>query len=281
MPEYTISYALKWAFEQLIVKSDTAHLEAEVLLAHGLDVQRSYLHAWPERVLTAIEQSNFVEGVRRCLQGEPIAYITNRREFWSLDLIVTKDTLIPRPETEALVALILEKFPATEEKLIADLGTGSGAIALAIAKERPKWTVYATDRIPAAIDVARLNAKRLRIKNVKFHVGFWFDMLPTKGFDAIISNPPYIAADAKELSPEVAKYEPASALIAGNDGLEDLRHIIQEAKQYLKPKGLLGLEHGHTQARALNMLLIQAGYVDVTTHKDLAGLDRIIMAQKP
>ena len=273
----TFASALQWAHAQLVPVTDIPVLEAEVLLAHVLQVSRSHLHAWPQRELTLAEQQRFVDCVQRCVQGEPIAYITGRREFWSLELRVTPATLIPRPETETLVEMVLATFPDSEPLLVADLGTGSGSIALAIATERPHWTVHATDVMPAALQVAAANAARLEVTNVVFHEGDWCAALPALRFDAIISNPPYIAENDEQIEPKVKATEPHSALFAGEDGLNAIRQIISEAKNYLKSGGYLFLEHGSLQAAAVRCLFEKAGYTKVDLHTDLAGLARVTL----
>ncbi|HLB57652.1 MAG TPA: peptide chain release factor N(5)-glutamine methyltransferase, partial [Gammaproteobacteria bacterium] len=200
-------------------------LDREILLSHVLKVTRSYLYAHPTPLLTKEEEKDFLTLLERAKKGEPIAYLIGHREFWSLDLIVTPDTLIPRPETELLVELIL-KNKRDEKKIIADLGTGNGAIALAIASERPDWMIYATDINKKALQVAEQNAARLQIKNIQFCAGSWCAALPPIQFDAIVSNPPYIAEDDPNVDPAVLNYEPRQALIAGKQGLEDLEKII-------------------------------------------------------
>ncbi len=207
--------------------------------------------------------------------GEPVAYLIGYQEFWSLNFKVTPATLIPRPETEILVEQILKKFDTDCPVTIADLGTGSGAIALAIAHERPKWTIYATDISLPALKIAEQNAKNLHIANVKFHHGDWFNALPRQVFDAMISNPPYIAEDDLELSKDVSNFEPRQALIAGDKGLQDIQHIIQEGKNFLKSGGYLLIEHGYQQARHVAKLLKIAGYSDIILYHDLSGLDRV------
>ncbi len=274
----TISAALISATQQLTIISDAPHLDAEILLAHILSTTRSHLFAWPERQLTAAEVAQYSEQLARRLQGEPVAYLTGHKEFWSLDLVVTPDTLIPRPETELLVELLLEKFDQDDSRIVADLGTGSGAIALALAHERPNWILHATDVMSAALQVAASNAERLRLSNVKFHLGAWCAALPHTRFDAIVSNPPYIAIGDPGLQATVLNSEPVSALLSGSDGLDDIRQIIQTAKKYLRPGGCLLLEHGFQQGAEVRKLYEQAGYQDVTTHHDLVGLQRVTMA---
>lgn len=251
-------------------------LEEEVLLAHVLGVNRSYLYAHPERTLTETEQTQFAMLMNRHEKGEPIAYLTGHREFWSLDLMVTADTLIPRPETELLVETVLE-FNTGD--LIADLGTGSGAIALALAYERPDWTLYATDSSKNALAIAKKNAERLNIKNIYFYQGFWCAALPEIKLDLIVSNPPYIAEGDLHVEQAVLAYEPLSALISGEGGLQDIKHIIQEAAFYLKSGGYLLLEHGFEQAKIVQNIFLEVGYTNITTRRDLSGLPRVTIGQ--
>jgi release factor glutamine methyltransferase len=277
MPAQSFAGALQWASAELAAVSDIPALEAEVLLMHVLQVSRSHLHAWPERELTSARQTNFIDAVQRCLQGEPIAYITGHREFWSLDLRVTRDTLIPRPETELLVEQVLAALALNDSahRVVADLGTGTGAIALALATERPGWILHATDFMPATLAVARENAVRLHVDNVIFHQGDWCAALPLVKFDAIVSNPPYIALDDERIDHLVKLNEPHTALFSGADGLDALRQIIVEARNYLKSGGYLFLEHGSLQAAAVRYLFEKAGYTKVDLHRDLAGLERV------
>jgi release factor glutamine methyltransferase len=272
---FTFASALQWANAQLVSVSDIPLLEAEVLLTHGLQVSRSHLRAFSERELTSAQQTQFIVAVQRALQGEPIAYITGQREFWSLDLKVTHDTLIPRPETELLVEQVLAVLNDNVPCVVADLGTGSGAIALALATERPAWILHATDCMPAALDVARANAAQLRVANVIFHQGDWCAALPLIKFDAIVSNPPYIAVDDERINQQVKSNEPHSALFSGKEGLDALSQIIADAKNYLKSGGYLFLEHGSLQAAAVRCLFEKAGYTKVDLHRDLAGLERV------
>lgn len=259
---------------QLAPISSTPKLDAEVLLAYVLNVQRSYLYAHLDRQLSEIEQSSFANSIEKRTKGYPIPYLTGHCEFWSLDLIVTPDTLIPRPETELLVELILEYSKETP-LLVADLGTGSGAIALALAHEKPNWTLYATDISEAALNVAKKNATRLEINNIIFSQGKWCEALPQTRFDIIVSNPPYIAENDPHLEPRVLATEPALALISGESGLKDIQHIINEAKSYLKPGGTLLLEHGFSQAESVQRKFLEAGYKDIVSKQDFSGLNRV------
>jgi len=254
-------------------------LDAEIILAHVLEVNRAHLHTHPEQVLTLIQQSNFEKFMHRCVLGEPVAYITERQAFWSLDLRVTPATLIPRSDTELLVELALQ-ISDDSKKIVADLGTGSGAIALALANERPAWDVYATDFSLDALSVAKENAERLKIRNINFSQGAWCDALPKHLFDLIVSNPPYVTRGDIHLAQSVYDYEPHSALFSAEDGLSDIRCIIFSAVHYLKSGAYLILEHGFQQAEEVRNLFAEAGYIDIKTISDLAGLDRVTMGKK-
>ena len=254
---------------------DEARLEAEVLLLHVLGKPRAWLYAHADDELAPAPYEAFDALVARRAAGEPVAYLTGSREFWSLDLRVTPATLIPRADTERLVELALERLPRERAVDVADLGTGSGAIALAIAKERPQARVVATDTSDAALAVAGANAARNAISNVEFAGGSWLAAVPGRQFDLIASNPPYIADDDDHLGRGDLRFEPRSALAAGIDGLDDIRSIVQTAPARLRTHGWLLLEHGHEQGAAVRALLLEAGFSDVATWQDLAGLDRV------
>jgi release factor glutamine methyltransferase len=253
-------------------------LDAEVLLASVMRCSRSQLAAYPEREVDALSQALFIASIDRRLQGEPVAYITGTKEFWSLPLVVTPDVLIPRPETELLVELCLARFDASAKR-IADLGTGSGAIALALAKERPQWQVIACDASAAALEIARVNAQRLGLLNIDFRLGHWCDALQGGRVHGIVSNPPYV--DATDPALRNLTYEPRSALVADQQGFADLYAIASAAHVHLHAGGLLMLEHGASQAAQLARFLTRAGYVEVECRCDLAGLDRVSIAQWP
>jgi release factor glutamine methyltransferase len=257
-----------------------ARLDAELLLAHALGVSRARLYAWPEHEPEAAERDAFERIVASRARGEPIAYLTGRREFWSLDLAVTRDVLIPRHETELLVELALERIPRDRAVRIADLGTGSGAIALAIACERPLARILATDASTAALDVARVNAERLGIGNVAFAAGDWYGAVGDAAFDLIVSNPPYIAANDAHLAQGDLRYEPASALASGPDGLDAIRRIVAGAPAHLEDGGALLLEHGFDQSACVRALLDAAGFRDVTSVRDAAGHERVTLGAK-
>jgi release factor glutamine methyltransferase len=264
------------------VLSTTVHspaLDAELLLAHVLGRDRSHLHAYPELRLTESQREHFDALLERRCRGEPIAYIVGMKEFWSLPLRVTSDVLIPRPETELLVALALARIPADETLEIADLGTGSGAIALAIAKERPHCKITASDSSSAALALAAHNAQCLGLTNVRFLLGEWFTPL-WRRFDLIVSNPPYVAADDPQLHEAVLKFEPKEALISPAAGLHDLELIARRAKFFLNPRGALIVEHAYNQGAQVRELLEQSDLRDIETHRDAAGLERATLGHR-
>jgi release factor glutamine methyltransferase len=263
-----------------ILGADAARLEAEVLLAACLDKPRSYLHAWPERQIEPRQRDRFAALISRRAAGEPVAYLLERREFWSLPLTVTPDTLIPRPETETLVALALEKMPVDGLLRIADLGTGCGAIALAIARERPRSEVIATDISQAALSVAKGNAGRLGLGNVRFVAGMWCRALAAVAFDFILSNPPYVTETDPHLQEGDVRYEPRMALAAGPDGMDDLRRIVTCAHDRLRRDGWLMLEHGYDQGEKVMRLMQAQGYREVSDHADAAGVSRVTMGRR-
>lgn len=252
--------------------SATPDLDSELLLAKVLNVEPVYLHAFPEKELDEQQNKLFLQFLRRRVAGEPVAYILESQGFWDIELKVTKDVLIPRPETELLIEIILEKFSADDKLRIADLGTGSGAIALTLAKARPSWQIIATDISVAALRVAKENAQRLHLSNVQFCQGEWCDALAQEKFSVIVSNPPYINQDDPHLL--ALNYEPQAALVAGKDGLDAIRKIIVDARAHLLSDGMLLLEHGYDQAAAVKNLFQQAGYFNIKNYRDHAGHER-------
>ena len=255
-----------------------ARLDAELLLAHALGVSRAKLYAWPEHEPDAVARETFQRFIEARAGGEPVAYLTGRREFWSLDLAVSPAVLIPRPETELLVELALERIAAGTPSRVADLGTGSGAIALAIASERPRARVVATDASADALAVARGNAERLGFGNVTFAQGDWLEALGQERFDVIVSNPPYIAAGDAHLEAGDLRREPHGALVAGTDGLDAIGRIVATASAHLDPAGWLLLEHGWDQAARVRALLDAHGYRDIASVRDGAGHERVTLA---
>ena len=276
-----IAGALKQAEQVLAPVSDSARRDAEVLLCHVLNQSLTYLRTWPERELSGVQQTAFDDLIRKRQQGEPVAYLTGEREFWSMPFLVTSDTLIPRPETELLVEQALARLPADAPQTVVDLGTGSGAIALALAKERPNWQLTATDASFAALRIAEKNARRLKLDNVQFEYGSWYTPLRAQRFHAIVSNPPYVADRDPHLAQGDVRFEPNSALVSGDDGLDDIRQIVAGAPAHLLPNGWLMLEHGYDQGEPVAALLRERGFVAVETLRDLAGQPRVTLGQLP
>ncbi|MBU1284462.1 MAG: peptide chain release factor N(5)-glutamine methyltransferase [Gammaproteobacteria bacterium] len=258
--------------------SPTPRLDAELLLAHALGKSRSYLHTWPERELDAPQLERYQAAITRRQAGEPVAYILGQQGFWSLELEVAAHTLIPRPDTELLVETVLALLPATPAALL-DLGTGTGAIALALASERPAWRLTGVDRVPEAVALAERNRARLKLSNANFAESHWFSALVGQRFQLIVSNPPYIAADDRHLAEGDVRFEPSSALVAGADGLDDIRLIIQQAPDYLEAGGWLLLEHGFDQAVAVRELLSARGFSALESRRDLGGHERISLGR--
>lgn len=260
--------------------SPTARLDIELLLAAALGKSRSYLHTWPERIVSSEAASTFSEYLGRRRDGEPVAYILGQQGFWKLDLEVAPHTLIPRPETELLVEAALELLPLSGVRLL-DLGTGTGAIALALASERKGWQVTAVDRIGEAVALAERNRERLQLDNVRVLQSHWFDALDGERYQLIISNPPYIAAADPHLAAGDVRFEPSSALVAGPDGLADLRLIIAQAPAHLEAGGWLLLEHGYDQAAAVRELLARHDFEQIESRDDFAGHQRITLGRLP
>ena len=274
----SIQQTLQTASAQLIPCTETPALEAEILLMAVLEKPRSYLHTWPEKNLNSMEMEKFQQLIKRRIEGEPIAHITGEKEFWSLPLTITADVLIPRQDTELLVEIALQQLPEHTRLKIADLGTGSGAIAIALASERPYCTITATDVSEKALAVALQNAQRLELQNIHFKKSDWCNELEEITYDIIVSNPPYIAENDPHLTQGDLFHEPVTALTSGADGLDDIRIIINQAKDHLKPGGKLILEHGYNQEKSINQILDAHGYENIQCHHDLADLPRVTIA---
>lgn len=274
-----VADALHWATALLTTTSSSAALDAHILLAHTLAQPRSTLYAHPEYALDTTQQQRYRESIQQRHAGMPVAYLTGTQEFWSLPLRVNTHTLIPRPETELLVETTLHLLDALPNATVADLGTGSGAIALALAHERKTWSLHASDNDALALQTAQHNAAHLQLNNITFALGAWCAALPDAHLlDAIVSNPPYLAAEDDHLN--ALRFEPRAALVANNHGLADLHCIIVQASQHLRPHGWLLLEHGSTQAPAVHALFSAHGYTQLQLRQDLAGLPRVSMGQK-
>ena len=259
-----------------MLDSDSAALDAQLLLARVLGQNRSWLYAHGEAQPDTVQIRDFRMLVGRRAEGEPLAYLTGYREFWKQELLVGPEVLIPRPETELLVELALQ-LELAEDVQAADLGTGSGAIALALAMERPGWELFATDKSPRALALARANAERFLLENICFCTGEWCAALPALKFDLIVSNPPYVAVDDPHLRQGDLRFEPSTALVSAEEGLADLRIIAGQARAHFKQQGWLLLEHGWEQGRAVRKLLEQFGYASISTHHDHNGNERVTM----
>jgi release factor glutamine methyltransferase len=277
----TLSNTLKHAYQQLKTHSDSAKFDTELLLAKVLNKDRSYLYTWPENVLSMEQQQAFEQLIQARIQGQAVAYLVGEQAFWTLNLKVTSDTLIPRPETELLIETALEYYSTQARLSILDLGTGSGAIALALASEFPHSQVLAVDISPAALTVAQYNAQSHQLDNVKFLHSSWFSQIPAQKFDLIISNPPYIESDDPHLQQGDLRYEPQIALASGIDGYDAIQEIIQNSPSYLKPQAYLMLEHGYQQATTTQHYLSQKNFEDIQSRKDLAKHERITIGRLP
>jgi len=272
----SVRQLLQSATALLQTGSDTARMDAEILLAQVLQQSRTWLHTWPEYLVepACIHAFNLLLEKRK--DGEPIAYLTGQKEFWSLMLHVTRDTLIPRPETEMLVELTLHLLQDKPDACLLDAGTGSGAIALALAHEKPHWDISACDSSEAALRVARDNARRLQLETIHFYQSDWFSALPPhKKYHAILSNPPYIADKDPHLEEGDLRFEPQQALTSPHEGYQDLEHLISKAPAFLQDGGLLLLEHGYNQRERVTAAFHERGYTQVISWQDYQGLDRI------
>ncbi len=267
---------------ELSPASDTALLDTELLLCHSLSVDRAWLKTWPDKILSAPDMQRFEQLFRRRLEGEPVAFIIGSQGFWTLDLKVSPHTLIPRPETELLVETAMQlELPNNSQVL--DLGTGTGAIALALASEYPQWQMTAVDVQASAVELAEQNRLACRLKNVTIYQSDWFAAVanrqPQTLFNLIVSNPPYIEIDDAHLFEGDVRFEPASALVSGTQGLDDLQLVIGQSSEFLAPAGWLLVEHGHAQGLAVRDLFNEAGYVLVETRQDYNQLDRITLGR--
>ncbi|AUX72558.1 peptide chain release factor N(5)-glutamine methyltransferase [Erwinia pyrifoliae] len=260
-------------------ESDSPKRDAEILLGFVTGKSRAWLIGFDDSELDAAALAQLDALLKRRTAGEPIAYLTGEREFWSLSLSVTPDTLIPRPDSEVLVEQALAHLPVAAGSIL-DLGTGSGAIALALASERPDCQVIGIDRIPAAVALAQHNAARLGLTNATFMPGDWFSALKQQQFAVIVSNPPYIDATDKHLSQGDVRFEPASALVAGDGGLADIKIIAAQAGQYLANGGWLLLEHGWQQGAQIRQILSDHHFCQIATCQDYGGNDRVTYGQK-
>ena len=270
-----ITQIIEEATKQIQVVSDSARLDTELLLCAVLKKDRSFIRAWPEHELDQQQLHSFQEKLKQRILGVPIAHILGERGFWSLNLNVTADTLIPRPDTERLVELALEIIPDKAQWEILDLGTGTGAIALSLAKEKPNCSITATDQSNAALNIAKQNAEKNKIPNIEFIQSDWFGKLENKQFDMIVSNPPYIKENDPHLKQGDVRFEPLSALTSGSDGLGDIRIIIKNSIAHLKTKAPLLIEHGYDQADEVCDLFISSNFTEVSDFKDDNDIPRV------
>lgn len=275
----SVEKLLSTAILQLNKTSLTAQLDAEILLAFSLNKSRTWLRTWPEQCIDQSAMSDFTQLVEQRQQGLPIAYLTGQREFWTQTFQVTKDVLIPRPETELLVEHCLQIIAPNQSQLILELGTGSGAIAVSIATERPQAQIIATDVSQAALEMAQINADSAGVSNIQFLHSDWFNTIDTQSFALIISNPPYIEQNDPHLQQGDVRFEPRLALTAGKDGLRDIQIIAQQAQHYLTTNAYLALEHGYNQSHAVAEILRNNHYTNINNHCDLQGNPRITIAQ--
>ena len=275
----TIVNLVAYGQEQLVSCSDSAKLDAQILLAFVLDKELSYLLTWPEKTLAQQDKQHYLSLLDRRISGEPIAYIVGVKEFWSLPFMVSPATLIPRPDTEVLVELVLEQFADIDTLHCLDLGTGTGAIALALASEQPNWQIDAIDFSLDAVKLAQQNAKKLQLSHVNIFQSDWFSALNDRKFDVIVSNPPYIDKLDENLSQGDVRFEPESALVADEHGLGDIKHIAQQALKYLNSQGSLFFEHGFEQGEAVRNILTALGYHNAQTVRDFNGHERITWAR--
>lgn len=278
-PVTTIRQVLNDARQQLQPASPSPSVDASALLRYVLDCSASHLIAWPDEELSSEQLSLFSDVLQQRLQGKPVAYITGEKEFWSLSLKVNSDVLIPRPETETLVEFVLDHFSDREQLSIADLGTGSGAIACALASERPQWHITATDASAAALAIARINLSSYRLENIELVHGRWFEPLEGRNFDLIISNPPYVASNDPHLDQGDIRFEPEAALTSGASGLDAISHLAELASDFLKTDGWLVVEHGYDQQQAVHACFEYNGFDEIIQLNDLAGQPRLTAGQ--
>jgi len=267
------------AEQQLRLISESPRLDAEVLLAHSLGQSRSHLRAWPEKPVPPAADEQFQTLLTQRCQGTPVAYLTGEREFWSRSFKVNHSVLIPRPDTELIVELALERLAKRQNCKVIDLGTGSGVIAITLAAERPTDCVIASDISQAALAIAAENAEHLKISNLQFRQSNWFAQIDEHDFDMVISNPPYIAADDPHLAQGDVRFEPRQALISPENGLHDIRQLADQARQYLKADGYLLIEHGYQQSLPVQNILKHFNFRNVITHCDLSGNPRVTLGQ--
>lgn len=264
--------------QQLSAQTTTPQIEADLLLMHVFNQTRAQLYCLLNDPISTEHQQQCNALIKQRLTGKPIAYLVGHQSFWTMDLMVTEDTLIPRPETECLVEWILNHVPDHDAFLAADMGTGSGAIAIALGLEKKTWKIDATDQSLEALAIARKNAVKNNVKNVSFYCGDWCEALTKKNYDLIVSNPPYIAQNDPHL--KQLQFEPQDALVSGTDGLDAINIITIQAKECLKPRGFLVIEHGYDQSEKVVKLFEAAGYTDIQAHHDLSDVPRFVTGKR-
>ena len=278
----SIKNAIFQGQQVLTAGSDSALLDAQILLSFVLDKPHSFLLTWPEKLLTDEQLTSYLCLLTRRYQGEPIAYIVGEKEFWSLPFKVSTATLIPRPDTETLIELVLEQYANSEVVRCLDLGTGTGAIALALASENSYWQIEAIDFSDDAVALAKVNAINLGLSHVDIYQSDWFSAVSTdKPFDIIVSNPPYIDKADENLVQGDVRFEPKTALVANEQGLADIRYITNNSMKFLVKGGKLFFEHGFAQGQAVRDILQKTGFENPQTVQDLNGHDRITWAVSP
>jgi len=271
----TIKSAIEKAILTLSSTSPSPRIDAEVLMAHMLRKSRTYLYSHSDERLNSAQDHTYFQLIEQRYQGKPIAYLTGIKEFWSLPIKVNEHTLIPRPATEKLVEVTLELLKHKPSANILDLGTGSGAIALALAKERPDWNISAADISDSALEIARKNAKNLGFTGIRFYQSNWFNNIPKQRYHAILSNPPYIPENDPHLKQGDLRYEPKNALISGRDGLKDIKEICNLSDSYLLVGGFLLIEHGYHQKNEIKSIMKQSGFTEIQCWQDCEGIDRV------
>ena len=280
LSDTSIKSVLAVASQKIATISDSPALDAELLLAHCLKKNRTYLHTWPEEEINEAQLEDYITLVKQRLDDYPVAYLLGKQSFWTLELKVTPDVLIPRPETELLVETALQKIASISHPKVLDLGTGSGAIALAIAAERKNALITATDQSAQALAIAADNARQNKLSPIGFIQSDWFKQLPRQSFDLIVSNPPYIDPDDPHLKQSI-RHEPQQALVANNQGMSDIESIIKNSPAYLKHEGWLIIEHGYNQGKKTRKLLLKNSFHKVETRLDLNRNERITLGQVP
>ncbi len=275
-----IQQALQQADSSLSEVSPTATLDAQVLLSHVLQCNTAHIAAWPEKDLSKEQQTKYLNLIQQRSQGIPVAYLTQQREFWSLIFAVNDSTLIPRPDTETLVEYILSNFNDKDDLTLLDLGTGTGAIAISIASERPSWQIVASDFSEDALVLAKQNSETHQTSRITFIQSDWFTEISRSNFDIIVCNPPYIAADDPHLQQGDVRFEPESALISGEAGMDDIEHLCLHAKDHLKDGGSFIVEHGYNQQHLVAECFAKNNFIDIEQKQDLAGHVRMTAGEK-